>query len=172
MWICRIILIFLFNKVNKDKIIKIRDLTLLATLVSISSFSIVTSMKYIWGRPRYWALNGDYSQFCNYLTISGTVNSLMGNAYMSFPSGHTNAATCLIILPFAFDRLIKSKPLRYLMSSLCYIYVFMVALSRICVGAHFASDVLFGFGINCLCFTVIYVYLKKKGWLHVGGNKC
>lgn len=67
------------------------------------------------------------------------------DAFKSFPSGHTCAAGmtyALIMLPDVLG--IRNKGVR----ALCWIFpvafTAVVAISRIVVGAHFFSDVLFG----------------------------
>jgi membrane-associated phospholipid phosphatase len=160
------------EKVDEDKLIKLRDLALLSILVSALSFIIVSGVKFVWGRPRYWSLSEDFSEYKNCLSISGLNNGLEGNQNRSFPSGHTNSASCIMIVPFFINRLTNKKWIRISSLILCYGYILLVAISRICVGAHYASDVLFGFAINCMCFTFVYIFLKKKGWLHVRNDKC
>ena len=167
-----VLLYMVFNKMSLEKIGKLKDLALLSFVVSISSFAMITIIKHIWGRPRYYQIKDDLTQFSNYLTIHGFNNSRMGNGYLSFPSGHTNSASCIMILPFIFNRITNKKWVNIVSTIISYSYIALVGVSRICLGAHFASDVLFGFGINCVCFTITYIILKKKGWLHVRSNKC
>lgn len=162
----------IFNKFKLETLFKIRDVALIYLIVSISSFLIVTSMKYIWGRTRFRALGEDYSEYSNFLTIHGFNNSLNGDDYKSFPSGHTNAATSILILSLIPIRLSNKRWIRYVVMLLCGLYVLNVAISRICVGAHYASDVLFGFGVSTICFLITYIILKKKGWLYVRNDKC
>lgn len=167
-----ILLVILVAKINLQKLYNIKDLTLIGVILSISSFIIVTAIKYIWGRPRFMYLDDQYLDYSNYLTIHGFSNSLLGNRNLSFPSGHTNSASCIIVLLLIFKRLTNKKWVHMLIGIGCYGYILLVALSRVCIGAHYASDVLFAFGINSLCLITIYGIFKKKGWLHVRGNKC
>ena len=162
----------LISKVDKESLFKIRDIAFMYLIVSTASFVMVSGIKYVWGRVRFRALSNDYSEYTNFLTINGLTNGLIDTDYRSFPSGHTNAASCILILSLIPARYSSKKWIKYLVLVLCCLYVLTVAISRICVKAHYASDVLFGFGINFACFMVTYFVFKKKGWLHARSNKC
>ena len=167
------LLIYMFvAKVQEATLFKLRDVALFGTIVSLISFGVVSGMKFLWGRPRYWSLSKDFSEYKNYLTINGISKGLEGNQNRSFPSGHTNSASCIMIIPFIINRITNKKWLNIGAFVACCAYILLVAISRICVGAHYASDVLFGFAINIICFISVYIFLNKKGWLHVRNNKC
>ena len=161
-----------FNKIDRDNLEKLKDIALIYLIVTISSVALVSVIKFIWGRPRYRILSPDYSEYTNYLVIHGLSNGSIGTDYRSFPSGHTNAATSILILSLIAPRFSSKKWIKYLISGACYLYVLIMAISRVCVGAHYASDVLFGFGISSICFLTTYIIFKKKGWLYVRSNKC
>ena len=61
----------------------------------------------------------------------------------SFPSGHTAHATLLMMLP----TWLSGKGLKYrpALTALCMAFVALMAFSRLAAGAHFLSDILFGF---------------------------
>lgn len=167
-----ILLYILFNKFDKEQLYKIRDIALIYLIVSISSFLIVTGLKLVWGRPRFRSLSSDYSEYSNFLTVHGLSNGLLGDEYRSFPSGHTNSATSILLLSLLPSRYTSKKWIKYLVGSICFIYAFAVAFTRVGIGAHYASDVLFGFGISVVCSLISYAIFKKKGWLYARGNKC
>ena len=167
------ILLFIWmSKKEISKLEKIKDVVLLSCLVSLSSFLMVSGIKILWGRPRFYSLSGDYSGYTNYLTINGPSNSIFSNDYRSFPSGHTNSAACILVVPFIVSRICSNKYVKIIITIFCCTYALLVGISRIVVGAHYASDVLFAFLINIGCFILVGIFLKKKGWLHVRSNKC
>lgn len=167
------VLLFIFvDRVNLETLYKLRDIALIYLIVSITSFLLTTSIKYIWGRPRFYTLSPDYSDYSNYLTIHGFKNSTMGSAYRSFPSGHTNAAASILVLSLIPTRFTNKRWIKHLVNILCVLYPIVVAISGVCVGDHYASDVLFGFAISLCCFITTYIIFKKKGWLYVRNNKC
>ena len=61
----------------------------------------------------------------------------------SFPSGHTAHATLLLMLP----KWLSGKGLQYSvpLTAVCAVFVALMAFSRLAAGAHFLSDILFGF---------------------------
>ena len=61
----------------------------------------------------------------------------------SFPSGHTAHATLLMMLPtWRSGKGLKYRPA---LTALCMVFVALMAFSRLAAGAHFLSDILFGF---------------------------
>jgi hypothetical protein len=78
----------------------------------------------------------------------------------SFPSGHT--AMGWMLLPLLIPLRDKQLWIRILGSVVIIGWGFFVGLSRILVGAHYASDVLFSTGVACVTIILLYkiYYLK------------
>ena len=76
----------------------------------------------------------------------------------SFPSGHTAHATLLMMLP----TWLSGKGLKYrpALTALCMVFVALMAFSRLAAGAHFLSDILFGF---LIAFGITEVAKKCYG---------
>lgn len=90
----------------------------------------------------------------------------------SFPSGHTNTATCLFVLIIFFVITSQSfKPwLKCLLASLSFIAIILVSLSRIILGVHFFTDVVGGILLGAFCATtsiLIYQIIKYKKQKHI-----
>ncbi|HQC54290.1 MAG TPA: phosphatase PAP2 family protein [Clostridia bacterium] len=84
------------------------------------------------------------------------------DAFKSFPSGHTVAASasfCLILLPDIFDKFKKYKVVFWIVP---IIYTVLVGISRIVIAAHYLSDVLFGGYIGfAIAVCTRMIFLKK-----------
>ena len=158
--------IYLFSKANKGTLANIKDLSLLGFLVAIISFACVEIIKYTWGRVRFRDLSADYSEFTNLFHINGLTG------HKSFPSGHTNAGTSILIVALLVPRFTDKKWIKYLTTVLCFGYIAILAISRIIVKAHYASDVLVGFVIGFVTLCVTYSILRRRGVLNVASNKC
>lgn len=109
---------------------------LLAVLVSINL------LKLIWGRVRYRDLQ-DAAEFSRFFIIQGF------NGHVSFPSGHTANATCLYAITLFAPLCQQSDPnklnwKKITLYAVPIVWIIMMAVSRVLVGAHYASDVLFG----------------------------
>ena len=161
-----LLLMILFSKFKYDNLVKLRGIALVYLIVSASSFAIVTIIKLIWGRMRFFALSSDYHEYTNFLTIN-LGNGLSGSIYNSFPSGHTNAATSSLVLILIPLKLSSKKWLTWITTIITFIYILLVGFSRVRYGVHYASDVLFGFTISICCFIVTCEIFNKKGWLNV-----
>jgi len=105
----------------------------------------VSLVKIFWGRIRFRDLTGYYSDFTPWYLPQGI------NGNQSFPSGHAAMGFMLIAL-FVF---FADKPFykRIIIKGLIISWGITVCTSRVIIGAHFTSDVLFG------AFAMIIAYL-------------
>lgn len=116
-------------------------------------------LKILWGRIRFRDLNGDFSNFSAWYIPNGF------NGNDSFPSGHAAMAWILISLFVLLSD--KSIFIRTALKTVIFSYALIVCVSRILIGAHFASDVLFGsmFMISAYVVSKHFLYeeqLRKK----------
>ena len=89
---------------------------------------------------------------------------LISQGGYSFPSGHSMMSICVYgYLLYLAIKHIKNKIIKILVSSILFLVILSIGVSRIYVGVHFASDVLAGFslGISYLCL-LIYVLEKYE----------
>lgn len=168
-FLAAIVILILFHwKPDPKAIMQFAIVT--ALTLAISQVMIHIVLKSLFSRERFRAiayLSGDFSQFTPWYQINH-MTSLPVNAisddFRSFPSGHTASAGTLylcMLIPFYFkDKITKRSQM------LCYIipavWTGLVAVSRIVVGAHYFSDVLFGGTISFVCAWGIY--LIQRGW--------
>jgi len=109
---------------------------------------VITSwtLKFLWGRGSYQDVLKNLIKFSPwYLPLGPDGN-------YSFPSGHTSAAFLLLPLTLLVP---KSKPSFYLIWGLIIAWGLFMAVSRVVLGVHFASDTLFGGCQTILWFTII-----------------
>lgn len=113
--------------------------TLVAALVVLL---LVSSLKVIWGRIRL-------RELAALGTLDGFTPWYRPNFFSgshSFPSGHMAHNTILLMLPsFLPEQRTRARTFFYI---LIFAFLTMMAWSRIAAGAHFLSDVLFGFFIS------------------------
>ena len=140
----------------------------------------VQGVKNIVGRQRYRAIkvleyNGldsliDYSKWFvingkRVVTDEMLALGIATDGYKSFPSGHTCAAAMSFTLIFLPDLLgldeQKRIKLKTIMIVVSFVFTALVALSRIVVGAHYLTDVLFGGGWTFLSAWVSKIIIKK-----------
>ena len=119
-----------------------KKLFLPAAYTLAASFCVMTTVcaiKTLWGRVRLRELvdMNSLSKFTPWYHP----NFFSGSH--SFPSGHTAHATLLLMLP----KWLSGKGLKYrpVLSAVCVVFVALMAFSRLAAGAHFLSDILFGF---------------------------
>ncbi len=110
--------------------------TLAASCAVLMTVSVI---KTLWGRVRLRELVNmnsleDYTPWYYPNFFSGS---------HSFPSGHTAHATLLLMLPKWFSG--KGEKFRPALTVLCSGFIILMAFSRLAAGAHFLSDILFGF---------------------------
>jgi len=128
-------------------------------LAVINPLTFVQLVKYLWGRVRFRDLAADFSDFTPWYLPLGPASH-----HSSFPSGHT--AMGWMLLPLLF--LVKDRKLwdaKRLSTILAvFSWGFFVAFSRVKIGAHYASDVLFSTGIAFFVSVLLYYffYLMKR----------
>lgn len=148
------VFIALLRKKNADEIYELLKISIVTIVYLLSVLIAINIIKTVWGRVRFREMT-DQSEFTRWFIPQGI------NGNRSFPSGHTsNASTLYVITMFA--PLLKKKWHK----ALCYIipilWIIIMAISRVIVGAHFASDVLFGALISVLLFYICKKVVLKK----------
>ncbi len=142
--------------------------SLFVLIMWILSFLMMNGLKFLWHRPRWRyivTLEGDPDQYFVPVYILGC-NGGLSSDFASFPSGHTINAVGVIsisLLGYVFPKFDKSS---FLLRVFAYIWATLCAISRIILGAHFASDVaagfLFGFLLFDLMSTFFYPFFMRK----------
>ena len=132
---------------------------IISLLAIINPLLFVQIAKILCGRVRFRDLDPGFTNFTPWFLPPGLSSD--GN---SFPSGHTAMGWMLLPLLIAVkDRKIKD-PYRIVVTFLVIGWGLFVGLSRIVVGAHYASDVLFSTGVAAIVTILLYKksYLKRK----------
>lgn len=154
-----------------------RKLILFASIILIMvviSQIFIYALKPLAGRARYRAINflGDKSMYDKWCVFYGTRISdnatlvaldVAKDAYRSFPSGHTASTAAVyafLALPFIFDKF-DNKKWKIILYTSTILLTGYVAVSRIVVGAHFFSDVLFGGTITFVSAFAGILIVKK-----------
>lgn len=134
--------------------------SLFVLMMWILSFLMMNGFKFLWHRPRWRyivTLEGDPDQYFVPVYILGCNGDLSSN-FASFPSGHTINAIGVIsisLLGYAFPQFDKSS---FFLRLFAYIWAILCAISRIIVGAHFATDVTAGFLLGFLLFDLMSTF--------------
>jgi len=142
---------------NKDW----KDYRTLAGIISllaiINPLVLVQIIKLLWGRVRF----RDLTSFVDY-TPWFLPQGITGN--QSFPSGHTAMGWMFLPLLIAVKDRKNMDAIKILISILILGWGLFVGLSRIAIGAHYASDVLFSTGFAAIITILLYrkYYLNKK----------
>ena len=113
---------------------------------------IVQPIKHLWGRVRFRDLDTLYSNFTPWFFPNGI------NGNQSFPSGHAAMAWMILPLLLLIDN--KSKSIKVFVLITIISWGFAVSLSRVVVGAHYASDVLWG----SIIIIVVFLLITKSYW--------
>lgn len=118
---------------------------------------VMTGLKTIWQRPRWrYLVSATVDPAARFKSVWQPSPAWpFRSNYASFPSGHTmNAVGTLCLTTFFSTHMKIGKPIYYRIGG--YLWAFLVALSRIIVGAHFASDVTMGFLLGTALYDVTY----------------
>jgi len=119
----------------------------ITTMSLIGYLIFIQMIKIFWGRLRFRDLNALQSGFTEWYLPQGITGG------ESFPSGH--AAMAWMLLPIILLIPKKNKIVKIFTTGLIIAWGIAVPLSRVVIGAHYASDVLFGSFIMIFSFLLI-----------------
>lgn len=123
---------------------------------------IMNSLKTMWGRMRFREMTDPVNEFTRWYQICG--RGKFNDIYASFPSGHSMNSAGVILSLLLPDMIPALKEKRNLLHIGTYIWCLFVGASRVCMGAHFASDVTVGILLSFILFdiTSLLVYKRRK----------
>jgi len=113
----------------------------------------IQGIKYFWGRVRFRELDAAFSQFTPWYLPQGFTG------FDSFPSGH--AAMGFILLPLLILLSNHIEWIKIFVFVLIFLWGMVLALSRAAIGAHYASDVLFGSFFIIMSFLLLAKRYEK-----------
>ncbi len=119
----------------------------------------MNAFKVLWQRPRWRYLVTTDDPLGGYRNVwEPSPGWPFRSFFASFPSGHTmNAAGGLVVAYFFKDKMSGKSYL--LLRVFVYLWTLLTALSRIVVGAHFASDVTMGFLLGFFLYDMTFTFL-------------
>lgn len=141
-----IVFITLHFKSQVQNILAIRYARVVVEVSLFGYVIFIQVVKYFWGRVRFRELDAAFSQFTPWYLPQGITG------YDSFPSGH--AAMGWMLLPLLILLSNKNEWIKNLSFVLIFIWAVVLAFSRVVIGAHYASDVLFGSFFIIMTFVI------------------
>ena len=143
-------LLFLFSYlmkishiINKEKYIYLKKFSIFGFSYLLLVGLITQIIKHLIGRPRpnHSQLDGSFE--FNFFTIE--------SSFHSFPSGHSSTIIAITIIAS-----LAIPNLRYFF----YFFGFLIALSRVVVGAHFLTDVVGGLLVAVSVYKIFNYFIK------------
>jgi len=130
----------------------------ISLLAIINPLVFVQIIKLLWGRVRFRDLAPGFVDYTPWFLPQG----ITGN--QSFPSGHAAMGCMFLPLLIAVKDRKNKDAVKLLVSVLILGWGLFVGLSRIVIGAHYASDVLFSTGFAAIITILLYrkFYLNEK----------
>jgi len=143
---------FVYTRLNKlNYSITLKTYSKVSILLGLSGYLFsVRPIKQLWGRVRFKDLDVLHSNFTEWFIPNGI------NGNESFPSGH--AAMGWMILPLLLLVVNKHKSIKISLLILIIFWGLAVSLSRVVIGSHYASDILFGSYIVIILFLLLIKY--------------
>ena len=142
---------FAARRLGYERLTRVYSTAVACVKAAVTTLIVMWLIKLVWGRVRFRQLEGDLSRFTPWYLPQGITG------YFSFPSGHTANAAVIFTSAYYLNFLPKNKrPQRAAAYILLALWVILLAASRVLVGAHYLSDVLFGAAI-----TFVIVYFRR-----------
>ena len=140
-----------YSITNREELRKAAIIGVLTFVFVIITFNLI---KYLWGRERYRHMIqiGSFDGFSRWFIPQGFSS---GNEFMSFPSGHSANAAIMIWITLIPTFIKKLKDKQNWLLIFAVVWTIIVPISRVIVGAHFASDVTMGITITLTIFTLL-----------------
>ncbi|KRL00157.1 phosphatase PAP2 family protein [Liquorilactobacillus capillatus] len=140
------IVIFLWMKnKRKEELQKYLLVAVFASLTALLSLEINGVLKAFWGRVRPYELSTSQHNFTSWLQPNGFTG------HRSFPSGHTMAATLMVVFSWFT---VGKRHTRVLIVGVFYGAI--MGIARIIIGAHFLSDVVFSYFLTLLVVFIMH----------------
>ena len=80
----------------------------------------------------------------------------------SFPSGHAMASMAFYgLIIYFINKNMKNKKLKNVICIILSVLIFLIGMSRIYLGVHYASDVIAGFAISIVYLVLYITYIIK-----------
>ena len=127
-------------------------------MIALSAI-VVYSVKFFWGRARYFAVIGDGLPYSPWYSPQG--KPTMDDKWASFPSGHTMSACAFAALPLCAIALNANKWVKLLCGAGCFALILCTMLSRVFMGMHYMTDTLFSLLI-CSAALVAAIVITDK----------
>ena len=144
-------------KVKPETHRKYRRASGIIALLVVVEIIIVNLFKSLWARPRMRSI-ASFEEFRYWWQINGPV-SVMEEELKSFPSGHTANAFVMVAFLSFLDRN-KTKLYRNF-AIFGFAWGILTAVSRVVLGAHFLSDVVFSGYITVVLYFLFEKLLNK-----------
>ncbi len=143
-----------FRRVPDETMQAYKSIGVVAFWLFVGSLSTVWGIKLLWGRWTYRDMvkAGSLAMFSPWYVPRGI------NGHHSFISGHTALGFFVLPITLLFRKNKKHHVIAWVLAMGWGVYV---AFSRVVIGAHFASDVLFGAGETLLWFWILSKRILK-----------
>ena len=142
---------------NRGKALRYAAVALLYFILVII---IMNSLKTVWGRMRFREMTDPIHEFTRWYQI--VPRGGFNNIYASFPSGHSMNSAGVILLMLLPPMIPALTGKEKILHTIVYIWCAVVGISRVFMGAHFASDVTVGVLLSLAIFEVLRSVLYRK----------
>lgn len=157
--------VLLTVRISRTQAAALRRAATLGLLLVLAAMVIINVVKVFWGRPRMRSMADPDSQFTLWFIPQGFTAD---EECKSFPSGHSANAACILwitLLPTFLPRL-RTKKAFAVLNCVAFGWMILSMLSRVIMGAHFATDVTMGASITVCCFYLLKrVFYKEQAAL-------
>ncbi len=149
----------LTKMVPEEKAKKAVTFAVIGIFYFLAVIIIMNVIKASWGRMRIREMTDPLTEFTRWYVI--TNRGGFDNIYASFPSGHSMNAAGTILLALFPSIMPALAGKERLMKTIAYSWMVLCAVSRIVMGAHFASDITVGILLSLLLFEIIRMIVCK-----------
>jgi len=148
------IVILLHFRKDVQSVIVIRYAKVVIGMALFGYVFCIQCVKFLWGRVRFRELDSAFSQFTPWYCPQGITG------FDSFPSGHAATGFMLLAILILLEK--KKLWIKNLALVVIILWGILLAFSRVVIGAHYSSDVLFGSFFIIITFLLLNQSVAKK----------
>ena len=154
---------FMVNQLGRTTLARLAFVCEVGAVYFIVYNLIGGSIKLLWGRWRYFEMLelGNFDKFSPWYIPQGI------NMHTSFPSGHVMSSCGIFLILLYICSKANTKRMQQIYTAIgCSVYVLCMAVSRIVMGRHFASDTIVGMLIAAFVYAIILYSKRYRKWFY------
>ena len=152
----------LFTKIKNEQTMRRLVYVLGIGFIMASFTNLITGvMQVTWGRYRFFEVVNNNRTFTEWFRPFGRISGFEGHGATSFPSLHASSVMSMMVLPMVGWALGSKRNTMRILWIISAVMLICVPISRMVLGWHYLTDVMFSMIIGVLMFALAMFIVHK-----------